>query len=372
MVNPPDRLLILSSSVGRGGADRQLLNLAYRLRERRFQIKIVSLSPLGVMGYEGIENGLDISCIDLKKRKSVLPGLAKILALAATWKPKLVLTFMFHAGMVGRLLKLFSLAPRHVSSVRNERIGGRRREKVFRLTAFLDDYTTTNSRNAAESLVCRNVLDKRRTVVVPNSVDVTRYERDTGDRWALRDQYGIDRSRFVWIIVARMVENKDYGTLFEAMAALVRSGMNPLLRVVGVGRLFERTRRMVRDMQLDDCVEFLGARTDIPDLLNASDGFVLSSAWEGMPNVILEAMSASLPVVATNVGGVSELVIHRRTGYLVEPGDAHALYEAMKAVMDLKPEERAEMGRKAHAFVSENHSLSSIADMWIDVFRRRR
>ena len=367
----PEKLLIISSSVGRGGADRQLLNLAYQLQNRDYSIRIVSLSPLGIMGYEGLEKGLDISCINLKKKENVIPGIFKILSLMLRWKPKLVVTFMFHASMIGRLLKMLFLVRFHVSSVRNERIGGRRRERIFRFTSFLDSWTTANSKNAANLLTRKKVLDKRKTVVIPNSVEVERYERAPEDRAALRQRYGIDGSRFVWIIVARIVENKDYDTLFKAMTMLVGSGKDPLLRIVGVGRLLEQIKKLAHDLHLDGHVEFLGARTDIPELLKTADCFVLSSAWEGMPNVILEAMSASLPVVATDVGGVSELVDHNGSGYLVESKNAQSLYEAMKSMMEISPEERAEMGRRGHAYITENHTVTRITDLWVEVFQQK-
>ncbi len=363
--------MIISSSIGRGGADRQLLNLAYRLNARSYPLKIISLSPLGIMGYEGIENGLDISCINLKEKRIFPFELLKIFLLMAVWRPRIVVTFMFHASMIGRLARMLFLVQRHISSVRNERIGGRRREKLFRFTNLLDDVTTVNSRNAAGLLIGDKVLDKRRTVVIPNSIAVEKYECPDTDRYSIKELCGLEGNRFVWIIVARFVENKDYDTLLQATRLLVQSGTNPLLRIVGVGRLCKQIKKTAHDLHLHDHVEFLGARADIPELLNAADCFVLSSAWEGMPNVILEAMAASLPVVASNVGGVSELIVHNETGFLVEPGNPNELCRYMKRMMELPPEERERMGARGHDYVLENHSIASITDLWIGTFQRK-
>ena len=164
MNKPREKLLIISTSVGRGGADRQLLNLAYELKHRGYPLRIVSLSPLGVMGYEGIDNGLEVSCINLKKRKNFVFGILKIFLLIASWRPKIVLTFLFHASMIGRMARMLFFAQRHISSVRSDRMGGPKREKLFRLTRILDDVTTINARNSADILIKRGVLDRKKTV----------------------------------------------------------------------------------------------------------------------------------------------------------------------------------------------------------------
>ena len=90
-----------------------------------------------------------------------------------------------------------------------------------------------------------------------------------------------------------------------------------------------------------------------------------------MRNVILEAMAASLPVVASNVGGTSELIVHNETGFLVEPGNPDELSRYMKRLMELSPEERERMGARGHDYVLENHSIASITDLWIGTFQRK-
>lgn len=131
-------------------------------------------------------------------------------------------------------------------------------------------------------------------------------------------------------MVARFAAPKDHATLLVAMAAIIDSSWR--LRLVGDGPLLEETKALASRLGIKDRVEFSGTRTDVAALLAQSDVFVLSSRFEGLPISILEAMRAGLPVVASDVGGVSELV-DAETGILVPQGDAAALADGLKRLL---------------------------------------
>jgi glycosyltransferase involved in cell wall biosynthesis len=111
-------------------------------------------------------------------------------------------------------------------------------------------------------------------------------------------------------------------------------------------------------------VRFLGVRDDVPDLMEAADALVLPSRWEGLGLVILEAASSLLPVVATAVGGIPEIVKDGRTGFLVASNDPEALARAMARVAALTADERSEMGRSGRRVVEECYSLPDVVDRW--------
>ena len=123
-------------------------------------------------------------------------------------------------------------------------------------------------------------------------------------------------------------------------------------------------------MGLSGRVRLLGLRDDMAELYRASDALVLSSAWEGMPNVVLEAMASGRPVVATAVGAVPEMVADGWTGFVVPPGDHTALASAMERMMGLAPEERRAMGEAGRSRVRERHSVESVVDAWEGLFGR--
>ena len=117
-------------------------------------------------------------------------------------------------------------------------------------------------------------------------------------------------------------------------------------------------------------MRLLGLRDDVAELYGASDALALSSAWEGMPNVVLEAMASGRPVVATTVGAVPEMVADGETGFVVPPGDQAALAGAMGRMMGLAPEERRAMGEAGRRAVRERHSVGSVLDGWEELFGR--
>jgi glycosyltransferase involved in cell wall biosynthesis len=110
-------------------------------------------------------------------------------------------------------------------------------------------------------------------------------------------------------------------------------------------------------------------RSDIADVMSAADGYVLSSAWEGMPMVLLEAAAAGLPIVATRVGGNHEVVRDGETGYLVPPRDDAALAQGMLRLMELPTPERRAMGEAGHQHVRSHYSLGRVAERWEELYR---
>jgi len=132
--------------------------------------------------------------------------------------------------------------------------------------------------------------------------------------------------------------------------------------------LQEAIERQIVDLGLAEHVRLLGVRTNIPQLLNAADGFVLASAWEGMSNALLEAASTALPIVATDVGGNSEIVIDGETGFLVPPRNPDALAEAMLRLMNLPPEQRLAMGQAGRSHTMANFDMEHIVDRWEQLY----
>ncbi len=154
--------------------------------------------------------------------------------------------------------------------------------------------------------------------------------------------------------------------MLRALARLVTAGVPvPLqLRIAGPGPQYAELRKLAADLGLGERVALLGQRTDIPALLNAADGYVLSSVHEGQPNALMEALTAELPVVATDVGGVSELVQPGESGYVVPARNRAALSAAMLRVMQAPAEERRRMGAAGRRHICEHYSTEAVLARW--------
>ena len=116
-------------------------------------------------------------------------------------------------------------------------------------------------------------------------------------------------------------------------------------------------------------MRFLGVRDDVPALVSAADAYVMSSAWEGMPMVLLEAAAGGLPVVTTRVGGNHEAVLDGTTGFLAPARDSGTLASAMSRLMALPAAERREMGERGREHVRANHGLTRVVDRWEALYR---
>jgi glycosyltransferase involved in cell wall biosynthesis len=200
---------------------------------------------------------------------------------------------------------------------------------------------------------------------VPNGVDLRRFRPDEDERDRIRQELAVN-DRFVWLAVGRPSAAKNYPNMIDAFSRL--SDLNTVLLIVGRGDMDDQLRQRASDPGLFGRVRPLGARPDVPALMNAADGYVLSSDWEGMPLVLQEASCTGLPIVATDVGGNREVVADGQTGLIVPPRNASALAAAMRRVMSMTPEQRRHMGFAARQRMAEVFDLEKVLDQWEDIY----
>lgn len=167
------------------------------------------------------------------------------------------------------------------------------------------------------------------------------------------------------VAVGRMVEEKDYPLLLKALAELKRAGLAFVAEVVGDGPLAPQLRHLHAALDLGAQVRFLGRCEDIPEILRRSDIYVLSSKSEGMPIALLEAMATALPVVATAVDAVPEVIVDGINGLLVPPGDPRALAAALARLI-ADPELRARIGARGLRDVRTLFSIESTTQLYAE------
>jgi len=204
--------------------------------------------------------------------------------------------------------------------------------------------------------------------VIPNGVDVGRGFRPEA-RAAWRSRHGFGPVDCLVASVARLEEAKNPLHLIRAFAEGLREAPGVHLLMAGEGVLLEPARQLASQAGIAARVHFLGLCQDVAELLSASDLFALGSDWEGAPVAILEAMAAHLPVVATAVGGVPDLVEDAVTGVLVPAGDPRALGQAI-AALALDGECRRRMGAAA-AHRATRFDQASMIDAYAQLFERR-
>ena len=223
----------------------------------------------------------------------------------------------------------------------------------------------------ADYLVRREGIEGRRIRIIPNGVDAGRFRpaRSEGERGALRSALSIPVSRFVVAIVAALRPEKNHGMLLDAAARIRARRDDFVFLVVGEGPEGEKLRRRSRDLSLGDAVRFMGRRDDIPAILSAADVGVLCShpVVETFPLAVLEAMSSGLPVVASDVGAVREMIQDGEEGRIISPGDVEALAESLVALADA-PEARRRMGIKGRERVVRDFTVEGMVGRYAKMF----
>lgn len=361
------RILLLSTSLGMGGADRQILYLARALLANRFEVRLVSMTPLLEMGRQAVGEGLPITSLEMGRGQADWASFQRFATILRDWRPHVLTTFMYHANLLGRLAGRWAGVPLIVTSIRSEQNGSAARDWLMRLTNWMDDSCTTNSNEVAESLRRRHLLPGAgKSSVIPNGVDPVALTGTAADRERVRNELGLSPSTFLWLAVGRLWEQKDYSSMLQAFQPLAPAPAR--LAIAGRGPLLDELKAQAQQLGIGGDVAFLGVRHDISALLSAADGLVLSSAWEGMPNVVMEALAAAVPVVATRVGGVLELVEPGKSGFVVPPRDPGALSEAMQRLMKLPREQLKLMGQHGRQHIAANYGMSSMAQRWIGLF----
>ncbi len=243
---------------------------------------------------------------------------------------------------------------------------------AYRLTDRWSLRTVAISQAAVERFVRLKAIPEHKCSVRALGIDTEVFAPDARRRAATRNRMGPAAtgtdSTFVWLCAGRIAPAKDYPNLLRAFAKVEEQRSDTRLWIAGGGSdaAREELESLANDLGIREKVFFLGLQRDMPALLDAADGFVLASAWEGLPQVIVEAMAMEKPVVATDVGGVRELLSDRRT--LVPAKDPDALAAAMVATMQRSRDEAAREGEAARERMLREFSVDATADWWEEIY----
>ncbi len=223
------------------------------------------------------------------------------------------------------------------------------------------------SPETAEFARKRREADERRLLVIPNGIELGRFHPAPAGRDRVRRELGIDADAWVIGTVGRIAPEKNQALLVQAMAPLL--GPKVRLVIAGDGPLLTALTERVGSLGVAGSVHLLGARKDVPDILNALDTFALSSDTEGLPLVVPEAMATGLPVISTAVGGVPSVIDDGQTGFLVPKGDEQALRDRAAALRADPAASRA-MGQRARSAAVTRFSAERMQRDYLDLYGR--
>lgn len=241
-----------------------------------------------------------------------------------------------------------------------------RLQEACRKAAGAANCFTTVSKDLKNYFVKEIGIHDELITVIPNGVDTSRFA--PGPRnGVLRDLLPDEFDGKVLISVGRLAEAKDQSTLLSAIDVLKKQGRNIYLILVGNGEMQIPLEKEIAKNNLADCVRLAGSRSDVYQLLPGANAFILSSKREGFPMSILEAMASGLPVIATNVGGIPEVIKDEQNGILVSPQDQNALANAICRVLD-DSTLASKLARRARTTVELSYSIRAVAKAYSEIY----
>jgi glycosyltransferase involved in cell wall biosynthesis len=358
------RIAFCITDLDDGGAERALVRLVTGLDRSRWEPRVFCLSGEGVLAEELSRADVLVTCLEAKSSRS-LSVVFRLAWALRDFHPTLLQTYLYHANITGRIAGRLARVPVIVSGIRVAEQRSRFRLWLDRVTQGMVDHHVCVSEAVATFSRQHSRLPEQNITVIPNGVDAELFANAEPSDLSV---FGIPPDAQTMLFVGRLDPQKDPCLLLQAMELLMSSYPQLHLLFVGDGPLKEELKSQVVNSELKERVHCAGRRDDVANLMKACDVFVLPSRWEGMPNVVLEAMAAGLPIVATEVEGTAELLAENQTGLLVPPHSPTALAEAVETL--LRDSKQAQsMKQSAQQLVSKRFTWNRVIERYEELYR---
>ena len=348
-----------------GGAERALWQICRRLDRTLWAPDVVCLGPEAEIAEWMRSSDIPTTCLGINSSRDILKSRTLIRHLRERGSV-ILQTFLYHANLIGRFSARRARTPIVVSGIRVAEQRSTLRLKVDGWTRNLVSHHLCVSESVRQFTAQHSNIPLSDLTVIPNGVDIEQF----GDRKRESDSPVSGGNRPLNLLfVGRLDEQKNPELMLEALNELKEAGLLPRLKIVGEGPLEESLRQKSHALSLEDRVTFAGYVSDVAPLMAESDALILPSRWEGMPNVVLEAMAAGLPAIATDVDGTREL---SRNGELCRLFESESVNQLVAAIRELDTHQAAFQARAsaAQTHVKKHLTWDSIAQKYSDFYAR--
>jgi glycosyltransferase involved in cell wall biosynthesis len=360
------RVLQIIPTLVRGGAEKQLVMLAAHLPRDQFDVHVCVLTHDGPYHEELRRQEIPVTVIG-KTWKLDPVAYWRLRDLIRRLRPDVVHTWIFAANCYGRAAAI-SAGVKHI-------VAGERCVDLWKawyelaIDRFLARWTSrivTNSSGVLDFYVQRG-LPSEKFVVIPNGIEAAAANVDASRHELLSELKLAEDVKLIGA-VGRLWPQKKYKDLIWAAELLRAARGDTHLLIFGDGPQREILRKFAEDVQVDSHVHFLGERQDVPRWLHHFDCFWLGSGYEGQSNSLMEAMMAGVPVVASDIPGNRDLVVHDQTGFLVPVGDAGEFARKTNMILD-NPDLARRFGSQARERMTTEFAVAKMVTRYADLYR---
>ena len=366
------RVLLFIQSMELGGSETQCVEVACQLAREGYSVTVGCMRKDGPLEKKLVEAG--VRCVAFPVpgsllRPNAIRQMFKLTAFIRRERFSVVHTNDLYSNLFAVPAAWLARVPVIISSQRDMSrwwwyTPARRR--FLRRIQSLSTRVLVNSEAIRQDLIERDGFDPSKIVVVYNGIDLERFSRSNADGRQLLPNVSAE-SKTVVMVANMHTGAKGHGDLIEAARAVREKFPETKFLLAGDGEMRPFFEERVRALGLAEMFLFLGHRTDIPQLLSCSDIGVLASKSEGLPNAVLEYLAAGLPVVATAVGGVPEIIENEVHGLLVPAEHPAALSTAILRLLE-DSELRANLGKAGQERVRTRFNFSGVLDSLRDVY----
>lgn len=353
-------VLQLIDGLNIGGAEILLRDLSFGLVQRGFRVSIGYSTP-GPLARDLSDLGLPLTRLPrLMRVDPILFG--GMIRLMRKDLPQIVHTHLFKSDFHGRPAARIAGVPVVVSTLHSIDRWAQKPPlgNIYGWTSHFADRIIAISDDVKNFHVANTAVDESKFVTIENGVDVRRFAMQKTISQNIRKEFNLDNSATVFGIIGRLTPPKDHRVFLQAAALILQSIPRARFLVVGDGPLRNDLESYANELGIQNSVIFTGMRRDVPSVLAALDVLVISSLWEGIPVTLLEGMASALPVVATKVGSIPDVVTDE-TAILVPPSDPAAIAQACLKLAN-NQEFRFSMGHAGRKHVTANYSIDTMID----------
>jgi len=365
-------ILYIITSWDFGGAEMQVALLAKKMLQLGHKVKIVSMikpNKAFCQKYPYLKNYV----IHLNMTRGIPNPLAiyKLIKIIKKFKPDVIHAHMIHAIILSRITKLFYKPTKIISTAHSINEGGKLRNLMYRYTDFLSDLNTNVSKKGVNEYIEKGLFSKNKSLFVPNGIVLSKeknYILENTSNLALKKMFDFKENDIILLAVGRLTEAKDYDNLINAINFL--DNKNLKLLIAGTGHLKNKIQNKINKFRLQNNIKLLGLRNDIIFLMKNADFFVMSSAWEGLPIVLLEAASVGLPAVVTDVGGNKEIIENDKNGYVVPPNNYKSLANKIDVIINKDRRERKKFGEFSIKKIHNEYEIDVVVKKWLEIYEK--